>query len=209
VSNAIEKPLILGAQNVHYAPQGAFTGEISIEMLKEWGVQYVIVGHSERRRRCGETGEMFKRKVEVLLNADMYPILCIGESLHERKNNLVAHVLEHQLAEVLHRGDRPLYDHLVVAYEPIWAIGTGETATPEVAQETHELIRRWIQKNIGDSASEVVRIVYGGSVTADNAAALLHGPDIDGGLIGGASLDPETFNAIVACAASSTATFGQ
>ncbi len=184
-----------GAQNLSTEPKGAFTGEISADMLLDFGCKYVIVGHSERRTLYGETDELVAEKFDVARKAGLKPILCIGESLEERESGVTNDVCTRQIMAVIDRcGVEALLDG-VIAYEPIWAIGTGKTATPEQAQETHAAIRKMIaEKNA--SVAEQVRIQYGGSMNAGNAAQLLAMEDIDGGLIGGASLKAEDFLAI-------------
>jgi triosephosphate isomerase len=195
VSKCLPPFIGLGAQNVHAEPRGAFTGEISVEMLKEWNVRYVIVGHSERRQYFGETNESIGAKVKSLWQGGICPILCVGESLAERRNGQTLTVLGKQLREVLKEHDTSPLEKLVVAYEPIWAIGTGETATPEQAQEVHGFIRHELETCLGKS--DTIRILYGGSMNPSNARELLKQPDVDGGLLGGASLVPDTFQAVV------------
>jgi triosephosphate isomerase len=188
--------IALAAQNVHPKPQGAFTGEISIPMLLELGCRYCIVGHSERRSLFGETDAFIADKVEALLGAGLRPILCIGETLEQREGGRTAEVLRRQLAGSLARVPESGVADLVIAYEPVWAIGTGRTATPELAQEAHAFVRAWLHDRFG-AAADALRILYGGSMKPDNAGALLAQPDIDGGLVGGASLDPADFSAII------------
>jgi triosephosphate isomerase (TIM) len=189
-------PIALCAQNVHAEKQGAFTGEVSVPMLAELGVRYVIVGHSERRQLFGETDEQIARKVAAVHGAGLRPILCVGELLAERESGRTFDVLARQIAGSLAGCDRSLAPSLVVAYEPVWAIGTGRTATPAIAQEAHAFLRVRLADLFGAAAAEI-RIQYGGSVKPDNAAELLAQPDIDGALVGGASLDPEGFSAII------------
>lgn len=184
-----------GAQNVSKEASGAFTGEISTSMLLDFGCTYAIVGHSERRTLYGETDELVAEKFEVARQAGLKPILCIGETLEEREKGVTNDVCARQLNAVIeHSGVEALADG-VIAYEPVWAIGTGKTATPQQAQETHAAIRQMIAKHSADVAAKV-RIQYGGSMNAGNAAELLAMEDIDGGLIGGASLKAEDFLAI-------------
>jgi triosephosphate isomerase len=192
----------LGAQNMHEAPSGAYTGEISAGMLRELYVRYVIIGHSERRQYFHEDNATVNRKTKAALAAELRPIVCIGETLPERESDKWKKVLETQLREGLAGfTDKDLAD-IIIAYEPVWAIGTGKTATPAQAQEAHQ----WIRKNLGllfsKVAAEKVRIQYGGSVKPENAKELLTQPDIDGALVGGASLDSRGFAAIIknACA---------
>jgi triosephosphate isomerase len=188
--------ILLGAQNVHEQPQGAFTGEVSVAMLKDTGCTHVIVGHSERRQHFGERGPQLARKVRAALAAGLRVIYCVGESLAERESGKTRAVIETQLHEVLD-AECARSELLIVAYEPVWAIGTGKTATPQQAQEVHGLIRAWLASNLGAGAASSTRILYGGSVKPDNAAALAGQADIDGMLVGGASLAAGDFTAIV------------
>jgi triosephosphate isomerase len=186
----------LAAQNVSAEAEGAFTGEISSAMLAELGCSHGIVGHSERRSLYGETSEWVSRKASALLAAGIVPIVCVGESLQQREagrtNEVVGAQLEGSLASVA--PDQA--SGLVVAYEPVWAIGTGRTATPEMAQAVHAFVREQLRQLFGDAA-DAIRIQYGGSVKPDNVAAIMAEPDIDGALVGGASLDPKSFSEIV------------
>jgi triosephosphate isomerase (TIM) len=186
----------LAAQNVHPEPQGAFTGEVSAAMLVDAGCSHVIVGHSERRQLFGDTDEFVARKVAAAQQAGLRPIVCVGETLAEREGGRTAEVVQRQIDGSLASADRARAADLIVAYEPVWAIGTGRTATPQMAQEAHALIRKRLAERFG-SAADAIRILYGGSVKPDNARTLLAEPDIDGALVGGASLDPESFYAIV------------
>jgi triosephosphate isomerase len=188
----------LGAQNVFFEPQGAFTGEVSAAMLAETGATYVIIGHSERRHTIGhhEDDRMINLKVRAARKAGLTPILCVGETLEERKAGQTLDVLTFQLAAGLVGCPVSGPDDLVVAYEPVWAIGTGQHATPAQAQEAHAHLRGELRRLAGGVA-DGIRILYGGSVKPDNAAALLAQPDLDGGLIGGASLKAETFLGII------------
>jgi triosephosphate isomerase len=188
----------VAAQNMHEAEAGAFTGEISASMLVELDVEAVVLGHSERRQLFGETDEALARKVPAALAAGLEPILCVGESDEARDAGQTEAVLERQLQADLAGVDGDALGGIVVAYEPIWAIGTGRTATPEQAQEAILFIRDTLRMRGG--AGDSVRILYGGSVKPDNAAELLSQPDIDGALVGGASLDPEGFATIVKAA---------
>jgi triosephosphate isomerase len=187
----------LAAQNVNPEAQGAFTGEISPGMLADLGCRYAVVGHSERRTLYAETDAFVARKARALLDAGICPIVCVGESLEQREAertfDVVGGQLEHSLAEVA--GEEA--SQVVVAYEPIWAIGTGRTATPELAQEVHGFIRERLAQQFGAAASDAMRIQYGGSVKPDNVDGLMARTDIDGALVGGASLDPESFGRIV------------
>ena len=193
----------LGAQNLHEAPSGAYTGEISAGMLRELYVRYVIIGHSERRQYFHEDDAMVNRKTKAALQAELRPIVCIGETLPQRESNTWKKVIETQLKGGLADFTEKELADIILAYEPVWAIGTGKTATPEQAQETHQFIRHWLAKNFSMAAAERVRIQYGGSVKPENAKELLNQPDIDGALVGGASLDARGFTAIIknACAA--------
>ena len=183
----------VGAQNVHWAENGAFTGEISAAMLKEAGAEYVIIGHSERRQYFGETDETVNKRLKAALAAGLKPIVCIGELLDEREGGKTEAVLDKQIKAGF-AGLTPLdMNKIVIAYEPVWAIGTGKTATPEMAEETHAYIRKVLAGLFGGTTAEAIRIQYGGSMKADNAAELMKQPDIDGGLIGGASLKADSF----------------
>jgi triosephosphate isomerase len=186
----------LAAQNVHDEPRGAFTGEVAAEMLAEVGCRYAIVGHSERRQLFGESDAFVARKAAALFERGLRPIVCVGETLAEREAGRTLVVLETQLSGSLAQVPAERAGELVVAYEPIWAIGTGRTATPAMAQEAHAAIRAWLRARFPDAADRV-RIQYGGSVKPENAAELLAQPDVDGALVGGASLDPASFAAIV------------
>ncbi len=176
----------IGAQNVHWAKSGAYTGEISADMLKEYGVKYVIIGHSERRQYFGETDETVNKRTLLALENELTPIVCVGETLSERENGQTEKVLLKQLTEGL-KGVEDV-TKLVIAYEPVWAIGTGKTATDEQAQETIKYIRKTLGKLFGVKNANRVIIQYGGSMNAKNCKGLMAQPDIDGGLIGGASL---------------------
>ena len=187
----------VGAQNVHWAESGAFTGEISAAMLKEAGVDYVIIGHSERRQYFGETDATVNSRLKAAVAAGLKPIVCIGETLEEREGNRTEAVLGTQLEDGLKDLDAATVADLVLAYEPVWAIGTGKTATPEMAQETHAFIRNKVAELFGKEAAENVRIQYGGSMKPENAEELVRQADIDGGLIGGAALKADSFAALV------------
>ena len=190
----------LGAQDLFWEPQGAFTGAVSPTMLVDAGCRYVIIGHSERRAHFGETDETVRRKVRAALSAGLTPIVCIGETLSQRDANQTFEVLRSQLEGAFQNLSATEWGRLVLAYEPVWAIGTGRNATPEQAQEAHTFIRQWVTKLHGERTSEPLRIQYGGSVTASNAASLLQQPDVDGALVGGASLHADAFGAIVKAA---------
>lgn len=185
----------LGAQNVHFAQKGAFTGEISADMLKEYGVKYVIIGHSERRQYFGETDETVNKRTLAALEAGLIPIVCIGESLEERESGKTEKVLDQQI-EVGMKGIDDI-SKIVIAYEPVWAIGTGKTATAEQANETIGYIRKKLGEVFCPKCAENVRIQYGGSMNAGNCKELMAMPEIDGGLIGGASLKAGDFATIV------------
>lgn len=187
----------VGAQNVHWAANGAFTAEISADMLKEAGVEYVIIGHSERRQYFGETDATVNQRLKAAVAAGLKPIVCIGETLEERESGKTAEVLRTQLAGGLADMDAATVGKMILAYEPVWAIGTGKTATPEMAEDTHKVIRDFICEKFGKEAAASIMIQYGGSMKADNAAALCGQADINGGLIGGASLKADTFAALV------------
>jgi len=187
--------IALGAQNVYPTDQGAFTGEVSAPMLAEFNVRYVIVGHSERRQLFGETDEQVAEKFGAVLAAGMTPILCVGESLQQREQGITRQVVLAQLDAALGRNGTEAFQQSVIAYEPVWAIGTGQTATPEQAQEVHAAIRQHLAERDREAA-EHCAILYGGSVNAANAAELFDQPDIDGGLVGGASLKADEFASI-------------
>jgi len=186
----------LGAQNMHWETSGAFTGEISPAMLRDLFCRYVIIGHSERRSIFGETDAMINRKLRAALAANLTPILCVGEALQERDSGRAVDVVRQQLTADLD-GLKDEAKSIVIAYEPVWAIGTGRTATPEQAQEMHAHIRGVISELAGEEAASAVRIQYGGSVKPSNAAEIFRQPDVDGGLIGGASLEARSFVEIV------------
>jgi len=187
--------IALGAQNVYPQVSGAYTGEIAPSMLAEW-VSYVIVGHSERRTLLHESDAFINEKIHALLQSQLKPILCVGESLEERKQDRAFEVIANELKAGLEGVSVSSMLNVTIAYEPIWAIGTGETATPEIAQSVHAFIRNWFQEKFDTTTAAQVRILYGGSLKSSNAKELLSQPDIDGGLIGGASLKPEDFIAI-------------
>ena len=187
----------LGAQNIHWADSGAFTGEVGALMLKDFGVHYVIIGHSERRQYFGETNETVNKRIRAALKHDLTPIVCIGENLSEREAGQTFAVVGIQLEGSLAGLTPQEMEKIVLAYEPVWAIGTGKTATPQQAQEVHAFIRGVLLKMFGNKTAEAVRIQYGGSVTPENIASLITQPDIDGALVGGASLKAPSFAAIV------------
>ena len=187
----------VAAQNMHQSESGAFTGEISADMLKSIGVNTVILGHSERRAIFHETDAIISFKVDTALKHEMRIIFCFGEELKDRQNNQHFNVVENQLRDGLFQIDKNAWENIVLAYEPVWAIGTGETASPEQAQEMHEFIRETVRKTFGSEIAEDVSILYGGSVKPDNAKEIFSKPDVDGGLIGGAALKADDFAAIV------------
>ena len=190
-------PVYLAAQNLLEAEKGAFTGEISGEMIREAGCAYVIIGHSERRTLFGEGDERIHRKLRAALAAGLKPIFCIGETLQEREEGRMQNVVERQLKEGLNNLTAGDISRFLVAYEPVWAIGTGRTATPAQAEEVHRLIREWIAGRYGSERAAEIAILYGGSVTPKNIVDLMRQPDINGALVGGASLDVASFVQIV------------
>lgn len=191
--------ILIAGQNMHWEAEGAFTGEISPLMLKEAGCSHVILGHSERRKLFFETSEIIDRKVDAAIKAGLIPIVCIGETLKEREEKKTFDIIRAQLNESLkincQRGNLP--ENVILAYEPVWAIGTGKTATPEEAQEVHLFVRRWLKENFDHDTGEAIRILYGGSVRPDNIKEIMSQPDIDGALIGGASLNADSFLSII------------
>ena len=187
----------IGVQNVHWKADGAFTGEISAPMLLCLGVTHVIVGHSERRQYFGETDDTVNLRLKTALESGLTPICCVGEVLEEREAGATDDVLRRQCVRAFHAISAKKASKLVVAYEPVWAIGTGKTATPELAAEAHAVIRREATEIFGEEFANQLRILYGGSVKPDNASALMAQEEIDGALVGGASLDPKSFAAIV------------
>jgi triosephosphate isomerase len=187
----------ISAQDLYWEKEGAYTGEVSAEMLREVGCRYTLIGHSERRQFFGETDESVNRKLQAALAAGLAPIVCVGESLAERESGQTEAVLKRQLVGGLAGLTESDFSPIIVAYEPVWAIGTGRTATPEIAQQAHAFIRAQLAGQISRAAAERCRILYGGSVKPDNIAGLMAQPDLDGALVGGASLDPASFAAIV------------
>jgi triosephosphate isomerase len=187
----------VGAQNLHWEKEGAYTGEVSAGMLVAVGCTHVIIGHSERRQYFGETDETVNRKLQAALAAGLTPIVCVGEVLQERESGLTEDVLRRQCQRGLRSISGEQARTLVVAYEPVWAIGTGKTATPQIAAEAHLVIRAEAAKALGKEVAQNMRILYGGSVKPENAKALMSESEIDGALVGGASLDPKSFSAIV------------
>jgi triosephosphate isomerase (TIM) len=195
---ARNSPVAVAAQDVFWEKEGAFTGEVSAAMVREAGAEYVIVGHSERRQYFGETDQAVNRKTVAALAADLIPIVCIGETLEQRERNETMDVLDRQIKVGLDGLTGAQVSGLVLAYEPVWAIGTGRTATSQQAQEVHEHIRGRLRAWFGGDAADACRVIYGGSVKPDNIAELVAQPDVDGALVGGASLDPRSFADIVA-----------
>ena len=187
----------VGAQDLHWEKEGAFTGEICATMLLAVGATHVIIGHSERRQYFGESDDVVNLKLKTALEHDLTPIVCVGEVLEEREAGLTEDVLRRQCLRAFHAISGKKAGKLIVAYEPVWAIGTGRTATPQLAADAHGLIRAEAAKAFGEGFAEKLRILYGGSVKPDNAKALMAEPEIDGALVGGASLDPKSFAAIV------------
>jgi len=187
----------VGAQDLHWEKEGAFTGEINAAMLVAVGATHVIIGHSERRQYFGETDDTVNLKLKSALEAGLTPIVCVGEVLEEREANLTDDVLRRQCLRAFHAVSAKKAGKLVVAYEPVWAIGTGKTATPQMASDAHAIIRGEAAKAFGDEFAAQLRILYGGSVKPENAKSLMSEEEIDGALVGGASLDPKSFSAIV------------
>ena len=190
----------VGAQNCHWAPSGAFTGEVSAPMLASMGVQYVIIGHSERRTYFGETDKTVNQRIRAALDSGLSVILCVGESLEQREQGITAELVAMQTKIALGGVSAEELNRLIIAYEPIWAIGTGKTATAEQANEVCAAIRAAVSSLYGTAAADALTVQYGGSMNAKNADELLAQPDVDGGLIGGASLKPDDFARIIAAA---------
>jgi triosephosphate isomerase (TIM) len=187
----------IGGQNLYWEKEGAYTGEVSGAMLKAVGCQYVIIGHSERRQYFGETDETVLKRTVAALAADLTPIVCVGERLEQREAGETEQVLQTQFRGGLGELEPGEFARIVIAYEPVWAIGTGKTATPEIAQEAHWFFREQVRSQYGDDLAGRVRILYGGSVKPNNAKELMGQEDIDGALVGGASLEPDSFASIV------------
>lgn len=197
VNNEIKGSNInLGAQNLFWEAKGAFTGEISPAMVKDCGCSYVIIGHSERRQYFGETDETVNKRAKAAFASGLIPVVCVGETLDEREKNVTFKVIETQIRGGMANLSAEEASTVVIAYEPVWAIGTGKTATPEQAQEVHAFIRK-LYKEIYNDAADKVRILYGGSVNPKNVSELMKQPDIDGGLVGGASLEADSFAQLV------------
>lgn len=200
VSRLKHTGIVVAGQNLHPEMQGAYTGEISGEMLRQAGVAYCLVGHSERRQLFGDTDALVEKRVHACFRAGLLPILCVGETLAEREAGKEAEVVTRQLASALGKLHADQVPSVTLAYEPVWAIGTGRTASPLQAQEMHATIRGWLESNFPAFVARSTRIQYGGSVKGSNAAELLRMPDIDGALVGGAALNAEEFLQIVAAA---------
>jgi len=200
--------LQLGGQNAYFEAPGAFTGEVAVEMLLDVGCRYVILGHSERRHLLGETDEIINRKVRAALQKNLDVILCVGELLEERNAGRTEAVLDSQMKGSLAGVDAASLARVVIAYEPVWAIGTGVTATPEQAESAHLYLRKWVASQYNSEIADNLRILYGGSVKPDNAQSLLQQPNVDGALVGGASLKAEQFLPIVRAAEAVTAQKG-
>ena len=192
-------PIKLAAQNVHYQKEGAYTGEVSPSMLRDLGCHYVILGHSERRQYFGETNSFINQKVRSALSHDLSPILCVGESLEDRETGKTRSLIEQQLLEGLHDVTKDDLKQVTIAYEPVWAIGTGKAATVEQATEIHAAIGLSLEENWG-LGRNTIRVIYGGSVKPDNAEKLFQSPQINGALVGGACLNPESFAKIITSA---------
>lgn len=196
-SVAKKAQIMIGAQNMHDQEEGAFTGEISARMLKEVGAQFVLIGHSERRQYFAETDAFIQRKVKRAVQEQLLPILCIGENAQERKEGRQWEVFEQQLATALEGLEQKQPFPLVIAYEPVWAIGTGQSATPLMAQEVHHWIRKWLEKRFNQEIAGKISLLYGGSVKPSTIGSLMDEEDIDGALVGGASLDVKSFCEII------------
>jgi len=197
IAAAVGSNVAVGAQNMYFADEGAFTGETSPVMLKAINATHIIIGHSERRQYFGETDETVNKKLLAALKHELKPIVCVGETLAEREAGKTEEVLLRQLRKGLEGLDAQHCETVVIAYEPVWAIGTGKTATPEMAAEAHACVRKEIAAVLGQAAADKLRILYGGSVKPENASALMGMEEIDGALVGGASLDPQSFAKIV------------
>jgi triosephosphate isomerase len=189
--------VLVGAQNMHFAEEGAFTGEISASMLVSLGVSHVIIGHSERRQYFAESDDDVNRKLLAALKHHLVPIVCIGENEEQRERGLTEEVVCRQISRAIRQIEATKLRPMVIAYEPIWAIGTGKTASPAIAAEAHLIVRSEVARLVGRPVADALRILYGGSVKPETAGALLNQPEIDGALVGGASLDPHSLTAIV------------
>ena len=198
VSEALKgSPIHLSAQNMHWEEKGAFTGELSAPMLADMGCEYVLIGHSERRTLFGETNETVNKKLKTALKFGLKPIVCVGETLDERESEATFDVIEKQLKEGLNNISTGDIESVSIAYEPVWAIGTGKTATPELAEEVHRFIREIVSSDFGEGAGAETAVIYGGSVNPENIRDLMDKPNINGALVGGASLDVESFAGII------------
>jgi len=188
-----DSDIALGAQNMYWKNKGAYTGEISPAFLVDLGCKYVIIGHSERRQHFKETDEEINKKIKVALEYGLIPILCVGETINEKERGETENIVERELTNALSGLKYDDIRNIIIAYEPIWAIGTGKTATPKIAEAVHKFIRSFIEKNYKSEVARELRILYGGSIKPDNIRGLMKEPDIDGGLVGGASLKAESF----------------
>lgn len=198
VSDALKgSNILIGAQDVFWEEKGAFTGEVSPNMLVDAGSSYVIIGHSERRQYFAETDETVNKKIKGSLKVGLMPIVCVGETLKEREQNIAYQIVERQTKNALLGLSKQDLLKIIIAYEPVWAIGTGKTATPQQAEDMHRYIRGILKDLFGQDISESIRIIYGGSIKPENISELMKQPDIDGGLVGGASLDIDSFTKIV------------
>jgi len=197
VAAARDTRVQIGGQNLFWAQEGAYTGEISGAMLKAAGCRWVLVAHSERRQYFGETSETAAKKITAALEAGLTPVCCVGETLDQRESGNTEQILETQIRAGLAPVTPEQFEKIVIAYEPVWAIGTGKVATPEIAADAHRFIRAQLRQRFGSDAAGACRILYGGSVKPDNIRGLMAQPEIDGGLVGGASLDPVSFASIV------------
>ncbi len=192
-----DSSICLGAQNMFWEKEGAYTGEISAGMIKSTGANYVIIGHSERRQYFGETDETVNKKIKTALDNGLKPIVCVGESLEQREENITKRVITRQIKGAFENLTPEQMEHVIIAYEPVWAIGTGKTATPDQAQEVHLHIRDIIRELFGETIADAITIQYGGSVKPGNAESLLSQADIDGALVGGACLQADSFSEII------------
>lgn len=199
-----EAEIGLGAQNMHFETEGAYTGEVSPQMLKDLGCRYVILGHSERRTLFKETDALVQKKLKTALKYSLVPIVCVGESLQERESNRQADIVRQQLERSLADITEDEIAKVVIAYEPVWAIGAGKTASPEQAEEMHAFIRKVLSDKFGEETAQKLYILYGGSVKPDNIESLIEKPNVDGALVGGASLKAESFSQLVATSAATT-----
>ena len=198
ISDALETSnVFVGAQDLYWQEEGAFTGEVSAKMLKDAGCEYVIIGHSERRQLFGETNETVNKKIKAALKYELAPIVCVGETLAQREAGKTFAIIEEHVKGAFNGLTEEEVERIIIAYEPVWAIGTGKTATPDQAQEAHKYIRALVNQTYSGHLANLIRIQYGGSVKPENAPELMSQPDIDGALVGGASLQAASFSAIV------------